>query len=181
MLRSHLNGRCCSSFSTAWAGNMAGTRADADETAGRVHRRERSQSPRRHRDYPKFDAPIPEPLVGRAAAEDEKAGFPRRSLRLTRALPQADLVPRVDRRSPAVSGAISDPSRRVVGIVINEIDALSSGLSPIGGSGSADGTSINCLDAALNAGRLCVVTADHGRCRLRGATAAQGAERSGGD
>jgi hypothetical protein len=60
--------------------------------------------------------------------------------------------------------AISDPSKRVVGIVIYEIDdALSGGLlSDRRFRISQMGPLSSCLDAALDAGRLCVVTADHG-------------------
>jgi hypothetical protein len=98
--------------------------------------------------------------------KDEKASFPA-ALAPHDALlfHKADLVPAGGSTvAPAVLEAIADPSRRVVGVVINEIDdALSGGLL-------ADrrfripqiGPLSSCLDAALDAGRACVVTGDHG-------------------
>lgn len=78
---------------------------------------------------------------------------------------KADLVPAGGGVvAPDVISAISDAKRRVVGIVINEIDdALAGGLQ-------ADrrfripeiGPLMTCLDAARSAGRVCVITADHG-------------------
>ena len=78
---------------------------------------------------------------------------------------KADLVPSGGSTvAPAVLEAISNPSRRVVGIVINEIDdALSGGLlSDRRFRIPQMGPLSSCLDAALDAGRLCMVTADHG-------------------
>ena len=78
---------------------------------------------------------------------------------------KADLVPAGGSTvAPSVLDAISDPSRRVVGVVINEIDdALSGGLlSDRRFRIPQMGPLSSCLDAALDAGRLCVVTADHG-------------------
>jgi len=97
---------------------------------------------------------------------DEKAGFPSALVPLDTVLfHKADLVPSGGSTvAPAVLEAISDPSRRVVGIVINEIDdALSGGLlSDRRFRIPQMGPLSSCLDAALDAGRLCVVTADHG-------------------
>ena len=104
--------------------------------------------------------------LGSGSQKDEKAGFSSKLAPLQAVLfHKADLVPSAGSTvAPAVLEAISDPSRRVVGVVINEIDdALSGGLL-------ADrrfripqmGPLSSCLDAALDAGRICVVTADHG-------------------
>jgi len=98
--------------------------------------------------------------------KDENAGFPSALAPLDAVLfHKADLVPSGGSTvAPAVLEAISNPSRRVVGIVINEIDdALSGGLlSDRRFRIPQMGPLSSCLDAALDAGRLCVVTADHG-------------------
>jgi PglZ domain len=98
--------------------------------------------------------------------KDEKAGFSAALTPLDALLfHKADLVPAGGSTiAPAVLDAISDPSRRVVGVVINEIDdALSGGLlSDRRFRIPQMGPLSSCLDAALDAGRLCVVTADHG-------------------
>jgi hypothetical protein len=98
--------------------------------------------------------------------KDEKVGFPSALAPLDAVLfHKADLVPSGGSTvAPAVLEAISDSSKRVVGIVINEIDdALSGGLlSDRRFRISQMGPLSSCLDAALDAGRLCVVTADHG-------------------
>ena len=98
--------------------------------------------------------------------KDEKAGFPSALAPLDAVLfHKADLVPSGGSTvAPAVLEAISNPSRRVVGVVINEIDdALSGGLlSDRRFRIPQMGPLSSCLDAALDAGRLCVVTADHG-------------------
>jgi hypothetical protein len=98
--------------------------------------------------------------------KDEKVGFRSALAPLDAVLfHKADLVPSGGSTvAPTVLEAISDPARRVVGIVINEIDdALSGGLLPDRRFRIPQmGPLSSCLDAALDAGRLCVVTADHG-------------------
>ena len=78
---------------------------------------------------------------------------------------KADLVPAAGGTvASVVLEAIADTKRRVVGVVINEIDdALAGGMQ-------ADqrfripeiGPLMSCLEAARNAGRICVITSDHG-------------------
>ena len=78
---------------------------------------------------------------------------------------KAELIPEGGGNvAPDVLAAIADTKRRAVGVVINEIDdALAGGMQ-------ADrrfripeiGPLMTCLEAARNAGRVCVVTSDHG-------------------
>jgi hypothetical protein len=98
--------------------------------------------------------------------KDEDAGFsaylaPRKAALFHK----AELVPAGGSVvAPAVLDAIGNTSLRVVGIVINEIDdALSGGLlSDRRFRVPQMGPLSSCLDAALDAGRVCVITGDHG-------------------
>lgn len=101
-------------------------------------------------------------------AKDESKGFAEALAGKASGAPlfhKADLVPAAGGTvAPVVVEAIADIKRRVVGVVVNEIDdALAGGMQ-------ADrrfripeiGPLMTCLEAARNAGRICVITSDHG-------------------
>lgn len=98
--------------------------------------------------------------------KDEKAGFPAALAPAGAVLfHKADLIPAQGSTvAPDVLQAIADAQTRVVGVVINEIDdALSGGLLPDRRFRVAEiGPLMRVLEAAFDAGRVCIVTADHG-------------------
>ncbi|MCP9485023.1 MAG: BREX-2 system phosphatase PglZ [Gaiellaceae bacterium MAG52_C11] len=98
--------------------------------------------------------------------KDEKAGFPAALAPAGAVLfHKADLIPAQGSTvAPDVLQAIADARTRVVGVVINEIDdALSGGLLPDRRFRVAEiGPLMRVLEAAFDAGRVCIVTADHG-------------------
>ena len=78
---------------------------------------------------------------------------------------KADLIPAGGGTVAAEAlDAIADTRRRVVGVVINEIDdALAGGLQADRRFSAAEISPLmTCLDAARTAGRVCVITSDHG-------------------
>jgi hypothetical protein len=101
------------------------------------------------------------------ASADERRGFNAATagVRATALFHKADLVPSAGGAvAQAVVDAIADSRRRLVAVVINELDdALSGGMQA---DRRLDVRAIAplaaCLEVARQAGRICVVTADHG-------------------